>query len=153
LTDEIGKEHWTTKGDVKLFLWEKYVGSPEGKPAALFVHGSSMASQPTFDLTVPGRPDSSVMDWFARRGFACWCVDMEGYGRSDKTRDIFCDIANGADGWLVAYAKVMDCVIVTQEVLNPDIKRKVPIPNVCQSFSVSFIDTFEMLRRLGVRFS
>ncbi len=56
-----------------------------------------MASQPTFDLTVPGRPDSSVMDWFARRGFVCWTVDMEGYGRSDKKRDIFCDISNGAD--------------------------------------------------------
>src|SRR4029077_6431076 len=92
-----GVEHWTHKGDVRLFLWEKFVGSPQGKPAALFVHGSSMASQPTFDLTVPGRPDSSVMDWFAKRGFACWSVDMEGYGRSDKTRDIPCDIANGAD--------------------------------------------------------
>ena len=56
-----------------------------------------MASQPTFDLYVPDHPDSSVMDWFARRGFVCWCVDMEGYGRSDKKRDIFCDIANGAD--------------------------------------------------------
>jgi pimeloyl-ACP methyl ester carboxylesterase len=56
-----------------------------------------MASQPTFDLTVPGRPHSSVMDWFAERGFVCWCVDMEGYGRSDKRRDIYCDIANGAD--------------------------------------------------------
>ena len=53
-----GNEHWTSKGGVRLFLWEKYVGSPEGKPAVLFVHGSSMASQPTFDLTVPGRPDS-----------------------------------------------------------------------------------------------
>jgi pimeloyl-ACP methyl ester carboxylesterase len=93
----IGVEHWTRKGNVRLFLWEKYVDAAEGKPAVLFVHGSSMASQPTFDLTVPGRPDSSVMDWFARRGFACWCVDMEGYGRSDKTRDIYCDIANGAD--------------------------------------------------------
>jgi pimeloyl-ACP methyl ester carboxylesterase len=96
-----GREHWTHKktadGDVRLFLWEKFVGSPDGKPAVLFVHGSSMASQPTFDLTVPGRPDSSVMDWFAQRGFTCWCVDMEGYGRSDKTRDIVCDIANGAD--------------------------------------------------------
>ncbi len=96
-----GQEHWTTKktadGDVRLFLWEKYVGSPEGKPAALFVHGSSMASTPTFDLKVPGRPHSSVMDWFAERGFVCWCVDMEGYGRSSKHRDIFCDIANGAD--------------------------------------------------------
>jgi pimeloyl-ACP methyl ester carboxylesterase len=92
-----GREHWTNKGDVRLFLWEKYVGSPHGRPAVLFVHGSSMASQPTFDLTVPGRPDSSVMDWFAQRGFVCWTVDMEGYGRSDKTRDIYCDITNGAD--------------------------------------------------------
>jgi pimeloyl-ACP methyl ester carboxylesterase len=96
-----GQEHWTRKktdsGDVRLFLWEKFVGSPDGKPAVLFVHGSSMASEPTFDLTVRGRPDSSVMDWFAQRGFTCWCVDMEGYGRSDKTRDVTCDIANGAD--------------------------------------------------------
>ena len=96
-----GQAHWTTKktpdGEVRLYLWEKYVGSPEGKPAILWVHGSSMASTPTFDLTVPGRPDSSVMDWFAERGFTNWCVDMEGYGRSDKHRDISCDISNGAD--------------------------------------------------------
>src|SRR5580765_3842487 len=91
------QDHWTKKGDVNLFLFEKHAGVPGNKPAVLFVHGSSMASQPTFDLKVPGRPGSSVMDWFARRGFVCWCVDMEGYGRSDKTRDIYCDIANGAD--------------------------------------------------------
>ena len=92
-----GVAHYASKGDVRLFLWEKFVGEPSGKPVVLFVHGSSMASQPTFDLHVPGRPDSSVMDWFARRGFACWSVDMEGYGRSDKRRDIPCDIANGVD--------------------------------------------------------
>jgi pimeloyl-ACP methyl ester carboxylesterase len=96
-----GQDHWTSKstpdGDVRLFMYEKYAGSPDGKPAVLFVHGSSMASQPTFDLKVPGRPDSSVMDWFAQRGFVCWCVDMEGYGRSAKHRDIYCDISNGAD--------------------------------------------------------
>lgn len=92
-----GCEHWTQKGTVKLFLWEKSAGPAGGKPAILFVHGSSMASQPTFDLHVSGRPDSSVMDYFAARGFDCWCVDMEGYGRSDKARPINCDIANGAD--------------------------------------------------------
>ena len=93
-----GKEHWTRKGDVKLFLWEKPAADGRGaNGTVLFVHGSSMASQPTFDLTVPGRPDSSVMDWFAQRGFNTWCVDMEGYGRSDKSRDIYFDIANGAD--------------------------------------------------------
>jgi pimeloyl-ACP methyl ester carboxylesterase len=95
--DVQGVEHWASKNGVRLFLWEKFVGAPHGKPTALFVHGSSMASQPTFDLRVPGRPDSSVMDWFARRGFVCWSVDLEGYGRSDKSRDIPCDIATGAD--------------------------------------------------------
>jgi pimeloyl-ACP methyl ester carboxylesterase len=103
-----GVAHYTRKGDVRLFLWEKFVGEPSGKPVVLFVHGSSMASQPTFDLTVPGRPDSSVMDWFARRGFACWSVDMEGYGRSDKSRDIPCDIANGADDLAAATSYMRD---------------------------------------------
>jgi len=93
-----GVEHWTAKGDVRLFLWEKFVGTPAGgRGIVLFVHGSSMASQPTFDLRVPGQPDISVMDVFARAGYDCWCLDNEGYGRSSKHRDITCDIANGAD--------------------------------------------------------
>lgn len=93
-----GTEHWTHKGDVKLFLWQK-PASPLVAPAGtiLFVHGSSMASQPTFDLHVPSRPHSSVMDWFAERGFDTWCMDNEGYGRSDKQRPINFDISNGAD--------------------------------------------------------
>jgi pimeloyl-ACP methyl ester carboxylesterase len=93
-----GTEHWTKKGDIRLFLWRKAPaggGAPRG--TILFVHGSSMASQPTFDLAVPGRPDSSVMEWFAARGFDTWCLDNEGYGRSDKSRPINFDISNGAD--------------------------------------------------------
>jgi pimeloyl-ACP methyl ester carboxylesterase len=93
-----GKEHWTRKGDIKLFLWQKPAAAGVAKQGTiLFVHGSSMASQPTFDLQVPGRPDSSAMDWFAARGFDTWCMDNEGYGRSDKQRPINCDIPNGAD--------------------------------------------------------
>jgi pimeloyl-ACP methyl ester carboxylesterase len=93
-----GTEHWTRKGDVRLFLWRKSAVEPlDAKGTILFVHGSSMASQPTFDLHVPGRPDSSAMDWFAARGFDTWCMDNEGYGRSDKQRPINSDIANGAD--------------------------------------------------------
>ncbi len=91
-----GNEHWTQKGDAKLFLWEKRrAQSSPDKGTILFVHGSSMASQPTFDLQVPGRV--SAMDHFVRLGYDTWCVDMEGYGRSDKHRDINSDIATGAD--------------------------------------------------------
>jgi pimeloyl-ACP methyl ester carboxylesterase len=98
-----GEEHWTNKGDAKLFLFEKYAGKPaDTHSTILFVHGSSMASQPTFDLQVPGRPDSSVMDWFAKRGYDCWCVDMEGYGRSEKGRNNNAPIAQGADDCLAA---------------------------------------------------
>jgi pimeloyl-ACP methyl ester carboxylesterase len=83
---------------VRLFLWQKPpAGAGPKRGTVLFVHGSSMGSQPTFDLHVPGRPDSSVMDWFAARGFDAWCMDNEGYGRSDKHRPINSDIANGAD--------------------------------------------------------
>jgi pimeloyl-ACP methyl ester carboxylesterase len=93
-----GREHWTHKGPIRLFLWEKAAGaSPGPLGTILFVHGSSMGSQPTFDLQVPGRSDSSAMDRFARLGYDTWCVDMEGYGRSDKHRDINADIATGAD--------------------------------------------------------
>jgi pimeloyl-ACP methyl ester carboxylesterase len=93
-----GTEHWTNKGDVKLFLWNKVATDPaKTRGTILFVHGSSMASQPTFDLEVPGRPDSSAMEYFARQGFDTWCVDMEGYGRSTKDRDNNAPISFGAD--------------------------------------------------------
>src|SRR5512139_1210764 len=99
----VGREHWTTKGDIRLFLWEKAAGaSPGPRGTILFVHGSSMASQPTFDLQVPGRPDSSAMDCFARLGYDTWCVDMEGYGRSTKDRDNNAPISQGADDCYVA---------------------------------------------------
>jgi len=99
-----GEEHWTQKGaDVRLFLWNKHNGDASG-PAGriLFVHGSSMASQPTFDLHVPGRADSSAMDFFAARGYDTWCLDMEGYGRSTKTRDNNAPITYGADDCFAA---------------------------------------------------
>src|SRR5258708_27682057 len=99
-----GEEHWTEKGsDVRLFLWNKHAGDPSG-PAGriLFVHGSSMASQPTFDLQVPGRAVSWAVVFSARRGYATWCVDMEGYGRSTKTRDNNAPIAYGADDCFAA---------------------------------------------------
>ena len=103
-----GTEHWTKKGDIRLFLWRKPpAAGTEASGTVLFVHGSSMASQPTFDLQVPGRPDSSVMGWFAARGFDTWCLDNEGYGRSDKQRPINFDISNGADDLDVASQYIM----------------------------------------------
>jgi hypothetical protein len=63
------------------------------------------------------------------------------------------DFASGADGWLVAKAMADNYVVVTREQFRPEIKRKVQIPNVCKPFGVTYVDTFEMLRQLGIRFS
>src|SRR5262245_7416932 len=115
LAEVVGTEHATTKfaGDakVKLFLWRKRLRNPaagEGRQGTiLFVHGSSISSTPTFDLQVPGRPELSAMDWFARRGYDTWCVDCEGYGHSDKSRPVNSDIACGADDLAAASTYIM----------------------------------------------
>jgi pimeloyl-ACP methyl ester carboxylesterase len=103
-----GTEHWTKKGDVKLFLWNRKPAPGTRKLGTIFfVHGSSMASQPTFDLHVPGRPDSSAMEYFAGLGYDTWTMDNEGYGRSDKTRKQIHDISNGADDLAAGTEHVM----------------------------------------------
>jgi pimeloyl-ACP methyl ester carboxylesterase len=115
LPEVTGTEHWTAKRagaeSVKLFLWRKRLRDPSaGGPrrgTILFVHGSSMASTPVFDLQLPGRPQSSTMDWFARLGYDTWCLDCEGYGRSDKSRPVNADISCGADDVAAASEYVM----------------------------------------------
>jgi pimeloyl-ACP methyl ester carboxylesterase len=105
-----GSEHWTAKEadgqKVRLFLWRKRtLSAPKG--TVLFVHGSSVSATPVFDLQIPGRPEASTMDWFARLGYDTWCVDCEGYGRSDKSRPVNADVACGADDLAAASQYIM----------------------------------------------
>jgi hypothetical protein len=59
----------------------------------------------------------------------------------------------GADPWLIAKAMTMhDCVVVTHEQFNPQIKRKFSIPNVCQTFGIHWINTFQALDATGAEF-
>lgn len=74
-------------------------------------------------------------------------------GQSQFTGAAKAEFAKGADGWLIAYAIAKGYVVVTHEQIDPNIRRKVPIPNVCEQFNVRYVDTFEMLRDLGVRLS
>src|SRR6202049_2377715 len=86
-----GREHWTTVNGQKLFLWEKARTGEPARGTILFVHGSSMASTPGFDLQAPGYV--SAMDFFAGQGFDCWCCDHRGYGRSYKGPELLATIA------------------------------------------------------------
>jgi hypothetical protein len=55
-----------------------------------------------------------------------------------------------ADPWLIAQAKAVGGTVVTREKLVGSDSRKVKVPNICQAFGVRFIDTFEMIRELGI---
>lgn len=60
--------------------------------------------------------------------------------------------ATAADGWLVAYAKIHDAIVVTNEASAPESKHEIKIPDVCNQFNVGYKDTFSMLKDLAIRF-
>lgn len=54
-----------------------------------------------------------------------------------------------ADAWVIAFALANRLTVISQEAFNANIKRKIPIPNVCREFNVRHIDTFTFLRECG----
>ncbi len=76
-----------------------------------------------------------------------WVYSEDQFTDAAKT-----EFASVADGWLMAYASVNDQIVVTHEEYAPEVKRKVPIPNVCVEFEIEYVNTFEMLHALGEKF-
>jgi hypothetical protein len=57
-----------------------------------------------------------------------------------------------ADPWIIAKANTTGATIVTHEVRVPDDSKKVKIPNIADSFGVTCINTYELLRKLETKF-
>jgi pimeloyl-ACP methyl ester carboxylesterase len=93
-------EHWAMKGDVRLNLWRKRVGAPaageEPLPVLFLVHGSSNSARSSYDLTVPGKGEYSLMNVMAGAGYDVWTMDHDGYGRSGSSGNNS-DIASGVE--------------------------------------------------------
>jgi alpha-beta hydrolase superfamily lysophospholipase len=79
-------EYWAQRGNLKLYLFRKRPNPPHSRqgvePVLFLVHGSSISGRPTFDLSVPGHGEYSLMNKFAEYGFDVWTMDFSGYGRS-----------------------------------------------------------------------
>ena len=73
-------------------------------------------------------------------------------GESQFAPQAKAEFAAVADGWLIAFAKVNRLAVVTHEQYAPEVKNKVPIPNVCSEFGVVYCNTFEMLREMKEQF-
>lgn len=77
-----------------------------------------------------------------------WADASKQYHKHDKEKFA---VADNADAWLIAHALANKRVIVTEERFNKDIKRRIPIPNVCKSFKIECVDTFQMLHDLKIK--
>lgn len=62
------------------------------------------------------------------------------------------EFLGGADPWLIAKARTQGAVVVTHEQFNPNVKKKILIPNVCNQFEVRWMNTFDLLLELEARF-
>ncbi len=62
------------------------------------------------------------------------------------------EFLNGADAWVIAHAKAENAVVITHETLVNEYSTKPKIPNICRYFKVDWLNTYQMLRNLGVRF-
>ena len=80
-------EYWAAKqrdgAGIRLAMYRKRIDEA-ARPVLFMVHGSSNSARSSFDLTVPGRAEYSMMDAFARYGFDVWTMDLEGYGKSSR---------------------------------------------------------------------
>jgi pimeloyl-ACP methyl ester carboxylesterase len=79
-----GVAHEVQHEGLRLHVWEKFTGSPQGKPLLVLAHGSATGGRESFDLWVPGAPGYSTMDFLARQGFDVYALDVRGFGRSTK---------------------------------------------------------------------
>jgi hypothetical protein len=81
--------------------------------------------------------DSSILSIYKR--IMQWSSSNSQYNQNAKNEFAEYQVA---DPWLVAYAIQNNLAIVSQEVFDVNIKRKIPIPNACNEFNVRHIDTF-----------
>ena len=110
-----------------------------------------------------GTIDDDLKKWVDK--FESWFVDTECkevldvYGSvigwmlkknyKERAKSEFAQVDN-SDAWVIAYAKAKDCIVVTEGYFNVDIKKKIPIPNVCRNFGVRCVNTFDMMRELDI---
>jgi len=80
-------EYTARKGAVSLAMYRKRASAPAAGPLPVLflVHGSSLSARTSYDLSVPGRDEYSMMNVFAGFGFDVWTMDHENYGKSSRT--------------------------------------------------------------------
>ncbi|MFC0804806.1 DUF4411 family protein [Ensifer sp. P24N7] len=129
------------------------------------VCGSDMGSTVNVCDELTGAKDE-LAQWANDRKDAGWFLDVDDADTQQRYADIanhvvtanhFTESAiekflNDADSWLIAKASAIGATVVTHELPNPQSKKRVMIPDVCDAFSVNYLNTFEALREFSAKF-
>jgi hypothetical protein len=93
---------------------------------------------------------ASVLPQYAR--VTAWATAHPQYTTAAKAE--FCDEAE-ADAWLAAFALANQpgAILLSHEKSQPDVKRKVKLPEVCTQFGLTYVNTIRMFRNLNETFS
>jgi hypothetical protein len=83
-----------------------------------------------------GTADKAVIDAF--REMVNWVQNENQFTDAAKA-----EFAAVADGWVVAYAQANGLTVATLEEYAADVKKKVPIPNLCLEFKVDYVNTLK----------
>ncbi|MDH3641544.1 MAG: alpha/beta hydrolase [Gammaproteobacteria bacterium] len=78
-------EHRVPSGRAGLSVLLRNKSPGRGGTPALFVHGATYPSTVMFDYAIDG---CSWMDWMVRADFDVWCIDLLGYGGSDRPAEM-----------------------------------------------------------------
>lgn len=110
--------------------------------------------------------DDELAEWIKERRNDSWILPVDDVPTQQAFADIAQHVADSdykdsaknqflakADPWLVAKAKTTQATLVTHEVPDTTAKRRVPLPNICADFGVSYLNTFDFLRQHSKVFS
>lgn len=125
--------------------------------------GSICQSKLVYDEIVRNVPDDELAKWLRVRRTQGFCITP---GRSvQQSFQRVADHVQGkysrhhaavflqvADPWVVAHALDDKGAVVTFESKQPNAK-KVKIPNVCEALGVRYVDLYDMLEELQIRFN
>jgi len=108
------------------------------------------------------KKDDSLKEWFADKKFLVKQIDAnvqnclrQLYSKNESHKYLANNIKGRslADPWVVAHAMAEKAIVVTKEFpsSSPD-QRRVKIPDVCENMDIEWINDFEFIRRLNIRF-
>ena len=105
--------------------------------------------------------DDELNNWLSSRGYFFKPIDekVQEYLEEvfkDERHHRLVDSVKGrskADPWVIAHALAEHAIVVTKEESAPPNTSRIKIPNVCDDLGIEWINDYDLIRQLGLKFT